>query len=212
MMRSLIATVVFCLLCSCVGRKMSPEELQQKLDSVKAVEVKEQLELQGIHLEESDNPLQIFYDSLEIQPLPLSYSEDYVRFLPAFKSVTPDIISYMELEGVKEPKAITLPESVGTRLMLLATDENDGQYSLWLYSLDNDYYPVDKLCLYAVPDKEEMAFEELEPEEFVQYFSISSDYEIHLLDYSKEQYKARLEEVYYIDASRKFVLRSSKEE
>ena len=35
---------------------------------------------------------------------------------------------------------------------------------------------------------------------------------IRLMDYSKEGYKAQLEEIYEIDASRKFVLRKSKEE
>ena len=35
---------------------------------------------------------------------------------------------------------------------------------------------------------------------------------IRLMDYAKEGYKARLEEIYEIDASRKFVLRTSREE
>ena len=69
------------------GRRMSPEELQHKLDSVKALEIKERLALQGVDLEASDNPLKLFYDSLEIQSLPISYNEDYVNFLPAFKDV-----------------------------------------------------------------------------------------------------------------------------
>ena len=56
------------LLAACGGgRKMSPEELQHKLDSVKALEIKEKLALQGVNLEASDNPLKLFYDSLEIQ-------------------------------------------------------------------------------------------------------------------------------------------------
>ena len=46
---------------------MSPEELAHKLDSVKALEIKEKLALQGINLEDSDNPLKQFYDSLDIQ-------------------------------------------------------------------------------------------------------------------------------------------------
>ena len=89
---------------------------------------------------------------------------------------------------------------------LHASDEYEGQYTLWLYSLDNEFVPVDKLCLYAVEDKED----ELDPEEFIQYFSITSDYEIHLLDYSKTRQKTQSEEVYYIDDSRRFALRSSK--
>jgi hypothetical protein len=76
---------------------------------------------------------------------------------------------------------------------------------LWLYSLDDDFRPVDKLCLYAIEDKSD----EIDPEEFIQYFSITSDYEIHLLDYSKTLHKTNFEEIYYIDSSRKFLMRES---
>ena len=191
---------------------MSQEELQHKLDSVKALEVREKLELQGINIEASDNPLKLFYDSLNIQSLPLSYSEDYVNFLPGFKTVSPEIVSYLNLVDCRQPKAMALPESLGARLLLLAADESEGLYSLWLYSLDNDYLPVDKLCLYAIDDLSAEDLMELEEEQFLQYFSISSDYEIHLLDYTKKKYAARLEEVYYINEARQFTLRSSKEE
>lgn len=200
---------VIIVLVSCGGRKqMSPEDLQHKLDSVKAVEIKERLKLQGINLEDASNPLKMFYDSLYLQTLPISYTEDYVRFLPDFKEVPVEIISYMNLEKGVHPKAVSLPESLGARLMLLAVDEYEGQYTLWLYSLDNEYVPVDKLCLYAIEDKEDV----IDPEEFVQYFSITSDYEIHLLDYSKTRHKAQSVEVYYVDDARKFALRRTKTE
>ncbi len=199
------------LVISCGGRKMSPEELQHKLDSVQALEVKERLKLQGIDVEASDNLLKLFYDSLEIQPLPISYSGDYVSYLPSYKQVTPDIASYLELVDCKHPKAISLPESLGAKLIIVATDEYDGAYSLWLYSLDDEYLPVDKLCLYAADDKQ-VDTELLGEEQFIQYFSITSDYEIRLLDYSKEKYQAKLEEVYHIGESRKFILSSTKEE
>lgn len=202
----LITIVALCLSCGGGKKQMSPEELQHKLDSVKAVEIKEKLMLQGINLDDASNPLKMFYDSLYLQTLPISYTEDYVRFLPDFKEVPAEIISYMNLEKGVHPKAVSLPESLGARLMLLASDEYEGQYTLWLYSLDNEFVPVDKLCLYAVEDKED----ELDPEEFIQYFSITSDYEIHLLDYSKTRQKTQSEEVYYIDDSRRFALRSSK--
>lgn len=196
---------------SCGSGSMSPEQLQHKLDSVQAIEKKERLEAQGIHLEGSDNPLQMFYDSLNFQPLPVSYSEDFIRFLPDFKPVPQEIVSYLNLEG-RNPKAISLPETVGARMILLAADETQDKdrYSLWLYSLDDEYMPVDKLCLYALEDEEEQY--ELEPEEFIQYFSITSDYEIHLLDYAKKGYKNRTEEVYYLDPARKFVLQRSGED
>ena len=61
-------------------------------------------------------------------------------------------------------------------------------------------------------EREPEEYTEINEKEFLQYFSITSDYEIRLMDYTKEDYKARLEEVYYIDDARKFALRSSREE
>ena len=197
------------LLLSCGGRKqLSPEELSHKLDSLKSLEVKEKLKLQGINLEESDNPLKQFYDSLNLQTLPISYTEDYVKFLPAFKPIPQEIIPFMDLQECNEPKAVCLPESLGAKLILIAVDEQPHLYSLWLYSLDDDFRPIDKLCLYAIEDKSD----EIDPEEFIQYFSITSDYEIHLLDYSKKKYKANFEEVYYIDSSRNFLMHETSSE
>ena len=194
---------------SCGGRKqMSPEELQHKLDSIKSVEVKEKLKLQGVNLETSDNPLKLFYDSLSMQTLPISYTEDFVKYLPGFSEVQPEIAQFMNLSVTTHYKAACLPESVGARLILVAVEEvqSGHQYSLWLYSLDDDYVPVDKICLYAIEDRAD----DISPEEFVQFFSITSDYEIHLLDYSKTQNKTQSEEIYYVDASRHFVLRETK--
>ena len=200
------------LMTACGGRRMSPEELQKKLDSVKAIEMKEKLALQGIDLESSGNVMKLFYDSLEIQPLPLSYNEDYIRMLPSYKPVPDEVVSYMNIVDCRHPKAISLPETIGAKLIIIAADETDGEYSLWLYSLDDDYFPVDKLCLFSVDEREPEEYTEINQEEFLQYFSITSDYMIRLMDYSKEGYKARLEEIYEIDDSRKFLLRTSHEE
>ena len=212
-MRQIVGLMMAVLLMTaCGGRRMSPEELQKKLDSVKAIEMKEKLALQGIDLESSGNVMKLFYDSLEIQPLPLSYNEDYIRMLPSYKPVPDEVVSYMNIVDCRHPKAISLPETIGAKLIIIAADETDGEYSLWLYSLDDDFFPVDKLCLFSVDEREPEEYTEINQEEFLQYFSITSDYMIRLMDYSKEGYKARLEEIYEIDDSRKFLLRTSHEE
>lgn len=197
------------IIVSCGGRKqMSPEEIAHKLDSVRTLEIKEKLNLQGIDLETSDNPLKAFYDSLAMQTLPISYSEDFVRFLPGFSIVQPELVGYMDFGDDNDHKAACLPESVGARLILVADLEKSSDHvvCLWLYSLDEDCFPVDKLCLYAAEERDDG----LELEKFVQYFSVTSDYEIHLLDYSKTRQKMQSEEIYYIDASRHFQLRETK--
>ena len=195
--------VVMVMFSACGGRSMSAEEMQRKLDSIQKIEVAERLAAQGINLESADNPLKQFYDSLELLPLPITYTDEFVRYLPNFKPVPQDIAKALELEGNGKQKAIQLTETIGARLMLLAADEgaeedeegNEGaeRYSLWLYSLDDDYMPV------------------YDEDDIMQYFTITSDYEIHLMDYSREKHKTRTEEVYTLDASRNFLLQKSEE-
>ena len=213
------AVVVMVLLSACGGRSMSAEEMQRKLDSIQKIEVAERLAAQGINLEESDNPLKQFYDSLALLPLPITYTDEFVRYLPNFMPVPQDIAKALDLEGNGKQKAIQLTESLGARLMILAADEgveedeegNEGEerYSLWLYSLGEDYLPVDKICLYAIDDESD--FDLYDEDDIMQYFTITSDYEIHLMDYSKENHKTRTEEVYTLDASRNFLLQKSEE-
>jgi hypothetical protein len=213
------AVFVLVLLSACGGRSMSAEEMQRKLDSIQKIEVAERLAAQGINLEESDNPLKQFYDSLALLPLPITYTDEFVRYLPNFLPVPQDIAKALDLEGNGKQKAIQLTESLGARLMILAADEgveedeegNEGEvrYSLWLYSLGEDYLPVDKICLYAIDDESD--FDLYDEDDIMQYFTITSDYEIHLMDYSKEKHKTRTEEVYTLDASRNFLLQKSEE-
>ena len=192
------------LLTACGNKQMSPTAMQQKLDSIARLETIEQLEMQGIHIGKDVSPIQLFFDSLNIQPLPVRYSDDYVKYLPNYTSVPYELVKFMNFEGRTDPKAIALPESAGARLMILAADEGDGLYSLWLYSLDDDYMPVDKLCLYATSKEEQKENELADPEDkLIQDFVITSDYEVRLTDYSGK-FQAEVQKMYHVDMSRKF--------
>ena len=193
-MKGVLGFIVIVLMFSaCGGRSMSAEEMQRKLDSIKKVEAAERLAAQGMNL----------------LPLPITYTDELIRYLPNFKPVPQDIAKALELEGNNKQKAISLSETVGARLMILAADEEDDRYSLWLYSLDEDYMPVDKLCLYAIEDEADL--DDFDAEDILQYFTITSDYEIHLMDYSKDAHKTRTEEVFTLDAQRNFLLQKSEE-
>ena len=191
------------MLAACGRKQMSPVDMQKKLDSIARLETIEQLEMKGIHFGKDVSPIQLFFDSLNIQPLPVRYSADYVKYLPNYTSVPYELVKFMNFEGRTDPKAIALPETAGTRLMILAADEGDGLYSLWLYSLDDDYMPVDKLCLYATNKEEQKENELADPEDkLIQDFVITSDYEVRLTDYSGK-FEAEVQRVYHVDMSRK---------
>lgn len=193
------------LAAACGNRRMSEVELQSKIDSVNRLEVARQLKLRGIQLEET-SPFQLFYDSLRMQPLPVSYSEEYVKYLPNFTVVPTAIMAYLELEGRVSPKAIALPEMLGAKLILLAADMTDGEYELWLYSLDDDCIPVDKLQLYA---PKTLSDTELGLPEQEIHFSITSDLEIRLMEYTSDYAQQGQLSVFVVDESRQFVERQS---
>ena len=193
--------LVAVLLMACGNRRLSPEVLQQKIDSVYALEKLEELKRQGVNLEDV-SPFQLFYDSLDIQALPMSYSEDYMKILPNYQVVPQAIMSFLELEGRIAPKAIALPETIGARLVLLAADVADGEYELWLYSLDSDCYPVDKLLLYQ-PQVISDSKLTLPPQET--YFSITSNYEIRVMEYADESDEFGQLSTFIVDDARMFV-------
>ena len=201
-MRNLLLVFVLAALCGACGhRSLSPEELQHKIDSVQALETIELLKQQGINLQET-NPLKVFYDSLSIQALPLQYSEDYVTMLPNYMEVPEVFASMLEVESRTAPKAIALPDRLGARLMLLAADVADGECELWLYSLDNDCFPLDKLELY---EPQRFSETRLRNNEQKPYFSITSDYEINLLEYASDYDIQGQLSTFIVDESRMFV-------
>ena len=193
------------LVVACGNGRTSSETLQHKIDSVYRLEQMRQLRLQGIKFEDA-SPFQMFYDSLSMQALPVSYSEDYVKFLPGFTVVPISIMTYLELEGRVAPKAIALPETIGARLVLLAADLEDGEYELWLYSLDEEYYPVDKLLLY---EPQKVSDTELPTHTHEPYFSITSDLEIQLIEFTDENDRRGQLSAFVVDNSRMFVEKST---
>lgn len=173
----------------------------QKIDSVKALEISRQLKAQGINLDEA-NPLKMFYDSLALQPLPMTYSEEYVALLPGYTEVPVSIAAFLELDGQSVPKAIALPEMMNSRLLLVASDVADGEYELWLYSLDDEFSPVDKMLLY---EPKKYSDKKLVIGDQYTYFSITSDCEINVMEYVDDEDNVGQLSTFIVDESRQFV-------
>ena len=125
-----------------------------------------------------------------------------MKLLPNYTVVPEVFVSMLELEGRVAPKAIALPDMMGARLMLLAADVDDGAYELWLYSLDDDCFPVDKLQLYEPKKFSKTRLQESEQET---YFSITSDCEINLLEYAGAEDTQGQFSTFVVDQSRMFV-------
>lgn len=201
-MKNIILLLVLSVLTfSCGNRRLSETNLQHKIDSVRQLEKRRLLQVQGIEQKET-SPFQMFYDSLNMQALPLEYTAEYMQTLPGYKLVPEAIVKYLELEGRQAPKAMSLPEAVGTRLVLLAADTEDGEYELWLYSLDADCYPVDKLMVY---EPQRFLGRRLRKDSREPYFSITSNYEINIQEYADEYDAQGQMSTYVIDDSCMFV-------
>jgi hypothetical protein len=194
-----VALPVALLLSACSGsRRPSEAELQRKVDSVERLENLRMLKLQGVNLEEA-NPLQVFYDSLEIQSLPVSLNDIYLQNPSNFTIIPQTMAQLLGFEGTFCNRAVALPESVGTRLMLLLAQNDEEDRSLWLYSLGEDYLPVDKLQLYSSQLETQLAADGLSAN-----FYITSDYQIGLSK-SDTSHKNVWEAHYIIDSSRLFM-------
>ena len=202
MRKQLFLLSLAALMVACGGqRRPLMAELQQKIDSIQTQEAVKELERQGVTFKEQ-NPLEMFYDSLGLQVLPVRYSDDYVKYLPNFSAVPLSIKTFLNLEGRETPKAIALTETLGAKLIILAADVADNEYELWLYSLDSECYPVDKLQLYE-PSK--FSPEQLKMNSQENFFSITSDYEISVMEYADENDKVGQLSTYVVDESRQFV-------
>ena len=188
----LVVTAVLMVFSAC-RQSGVPANLQEKLDSVRALEQLELLRAQGINPGEEADPLREFYDSLAIQPLPLQFSEEYVKELPNYQTVPAELVQLLNFEGRVSTKAIALPETASLRLMLLAGIDSDNSVSLWLYSLGADYFPVDKLNLYWPVRKQFKDNKTLTTE-----FSITSDYEVFLTTFT-EDHKTERQRLFTVD-------------
>ena len=186
------------LVAACGGGRMSQAELQRKIDSVMAVENAEQLRMQGIELEEA-NPLQMFYDSLAIQPLPLVFDKAYLEEAPNYLDIPKELALLMELDTGMVTRVISLPETISNRLMLELVNHSYDDYTLWLYSLGVDYAQVDKMMLYSTRQERQFQAKDMSVG-----FSITANYEIRLNRYTNDNKKV-WETIYVLDESRHFM-------
>lgn len=152
MRNGLLVITMLGLLLSACGNRMTPEQLQHKLDSVKAIEEGIRLRAQGIQLDATD-PMSLFLDSMEVTALPLEGASDESIVNSSFKDVPSEAYVLMHIIRPGKMKAVLMPDIGKIRLMLM-TGEDDihGGDVTYLYTFDMGYHVKDSLCLSRIHD------------------------------------------------------------
>ena len=177
MKRSLLWILVFPLaltLLSCGPRKRDAVFYEQMVDSIRKAEQLQEMKRQaGVY----DDPVEAFFDTLQMCSLPIqSEHGDFAR-IGRFGRVPMSVASLLGYPVDTRLKALLLPRYHGLHALLLEEQVDSITSNLYLYSLDRSYQPIDHLCLYEENDEDRA---EAFGRQFMEYY-ITSGYEVTLL-------------------------------
>ena len=167
-------------LLSCGQRKRDAVFYEQMVDSIRKAEQLEEMKRQaGVY----DDPVEIFFDTLQLRPLPINSERGDFAKIGRFGKVPPSVISMLGFPVSTKLKALMLPKVHGLHAMLLSEQLDSITSTLYLYTLDRDYQPIDHLCLYEERDEDRADdFGKL----LMDYY-VTSSYEVTLLYYYVSQ-------------------------
>jgi hypothetical protein len=150
------------------------------VDSIRKAEQLEEMKRQaGVY----DDPVETFFDTLQLRPLPINSERGDFAKIGRFGKVPPSVISMLGFPVSTKLKALMLPKVHGLHAMLLSEQLDSITSTLYLYTLDRDYQPIDHLCLYEERDEDRADdFGKL----LMDYY-VTSSYEVTLLYYYVSQ-------------------------
>ena len=138
-------------LLSCGQRKRDAVFYEQMVDSIRKAEQLEEMKRQaGVY----DDPVETFFDTLQLRPLPINSERGDFAKIGRFGKVPPSVISMLGFPVSTKLKALMLPKVHGLHAMLLSEQLDSITSTLYLYTLDRDYQPIDHLCLYEERDED----------------------------------------------------------
>ena len=177
MKRSLLWILVFPLaltLLSCGQRKRDAVFYEQMVDSIRKAEQLQEMKRQaGVY----DDPVEAFFDTLQLRPLPIQSERSNFARIGRFGRVPMSVASLLGYPVDTRLKALLLPRYHGLHALLLEEQVDSITSNLYLYSLDRNYQPIDHLCLYEERDEDRADdFGKL----LMDYY-ITSSYEVSLL-------------------------------
>jgi hypothetical protein len=161
-------------LLSCGQRKRDAVFYEQMVDSIrKAEQLKEMKRQAGVY----DDPVDAFFDTLQLRPLPIKSERGDFAKIGRFGRVPLSVISQLGYPVDTRLKALMLPRVHGLHAMLLTEQLDSVTSNLYLYTLDRHYQPIDHLCLYEERDEDRAEdFGKL----LMDYY-VTSEYEVNIL-------------------------------
>jgi len=165
-----------CAAMSCGGKKRDAAYYLDMVDSIrKAEQVKEIQQKAGIN----KDPVEAWFDTLNIRTLPIKSVGSEIWELGHFQSVPFSINEHFGYHVGAKLKAMSLPTAYRRPVVLLAEMIDSITPRLYVYTMDKKYQPIDQLLLY---EKKDLG----RPDDFGQTYTeyyITSKYEITLLTY-----------------------------
>jgi hypothetical protein len=161
-------------LLSCGQRKRDAVFYEQMVDSIRKAEQLEEMKRQaGVY----DDPVEAFFDTLQLRPLPINSERGDFDRIGHFGKVPPSVTSMLGYPVSTQLKALMLPKVHGHHALLLSEQLDSITSTLYLYTLDRDYQPIDHLCLYEERDEDRADdFGKL-----IMDYYVTSAYEVSLL-------------------------------
>ena len=187
-----LLTAAFLFIFSCGNRK-NAADYAAMIDSIRKAEVEQEL-LKPT----TDDPVLLFFDSLNIKHVPMQYTTDFVTYLPQMRKVPSIMNARFGYENNIELYAVKLPSYQLFHVMLLAEKLDSTSTSLYLCTMNQEDVLIDRLCVYeqkVEKKKDVLGVSRLE-------YYITSQYDITLVKY----FRSEEDEMEHEEAAYRYVI------
>ncbi len=141
----MFVALVTLFLTACGGKKSDMARYEAQIDSIrKAEQLKEMKRSAGVY----DDPVEAFYDTLQLTPLPIQSAGDDIGALGHFTDLPLSVVSSLDYPVETTLRMLLLPRYHGFGIILLAEGKKSEVPLLTLVTLDRQWQPIDELTLY----------------------------------------------------------------
>ena len=159
---------------ACGGGRRDAAYYEQKIDSIRKAEQLKELQLT---VETPVNPIEAWFDSLNIHTLPIRSAGGDLGKIGSLTTVPMALNGQFGYPVSAKLKALSLPWAWRHPMVLLAEVNDSLNPVIYLFSLDRNHVPLDQLCIYE--RKEDRRLNDY-GHTYMDYF-ITSQYEITLM-------------------------------